>query len=83
MTASAQLIDPDALVDVSNYSSLETCVIRPCQSSCKSHSSPRLQPADSELHAGARAHLADPGPAGGGGGTAGGDNRGSGAPVAD
>lgn len=44
MTASAQLIDPDALVDVSNYSSLETCVIRPCQSLCNSHSSPRLQP---------------------------------------
>lgn len=44
MTASAQLIDPDALVDVSNYSSLETRVIRPCQSLCNSHSSPRLQP---------------------------------------
>lgn len=44
MTASTQLIDPDALVDVSNYSSLETRVIRPCQSLCNSHSSPRLQP---------------------------------------
>lgn len=42
MTASPRLIDLDALVDVSNYSSLETCIIRPCQSLCNSHSSSQL-----------------------------------------
>lgn len=39
MTASPRLIDLDALVDVSNYSSLETCAIRPCRRLCNSHSS--------------------------------------------
>ena len=42
MTASPRLIDLNALVDVSNYGSLETRIIRPCQRLCNSHSSPQL-----------------------------------------
>lgn len=42
MTVSLRLIDLDALVDVSNYSSLETRIIRLCQSLCNSHSSSQL-----------------------------------------
>lgn len=42
MTASLRLIDLNALVDVSNYSSLETCIIWPCQRLCNSDSSSQL-----------------------------------------